>query len=63
MIQIKDVLAFVDQNKDLYIRWLQELCRQPSIATQDRGMSEAAAMVEKLIADIGGKAEQIETAG
>lgn len=60
---MKDVLAFVDQNKDLYIRWLQELCRQPSIATQDRGMSEAAAMVEKLIADIGGKAEQIETAG
>ena len=33
---------YIDENKDLYIGWLQELCRIPSVAAQNRRMEEAA---------------------
>lgn len=63
VIHLQDVFSYIERNRELYIQWLQDLCRQPSVATQNRGMVEAAAMVEQRIASIGGKARQIATSG
>lgn len=60
---MKEIFDFIEQNKDEYIRWLQQICRQPSVAAQNRGMTETAGMVEALIEQIGGKAMQVETSG
>ncbi|WP_019120350.1 M20 family metallopeptidase [Brevibacillus massiliensis] len=60
---MQDVFSFIDQNQETYIKWLQELCRQPSVAAQNRGMKETAAMVERMIRDTGGETRQIGTSG
>jgi acetylornithine deacetylase/succinyl-diaminopimelate desuccinylase-like protein len=60
---LKDIFNYIEQNKEEYISWLQEICRQPSVAAQNRGMEETAALVEMFIKKIGGKAERIETSG
>jgi acetylornithine deacetylase/succinyl-diaminopimelate desuccinylase-like protein len=60
---MQDVFSFIDQNQETYIKWLQELCRQPSVAAQNRGMKETAAMVERMIRDTGGEPRQIGTSG
>lgn len=60
---MRDVFEYIEQNRDEYIRWLQDICRQPSVAAQNRGMAETAGMVERLIGRIGGKAMQVETSG
>lgn len=60
---MQDVFAYIEQNQEEYIRWLEEICRQPSVAAQDRGMKETAKMVESFISEIGGKAVQLETSG
>ncbi|WP_282937527.1 M20/M25/M40 family metallo-hydrolase [Paenibacillus sp. RC67] len=60
---MREIFDFIEQNRDEYIRWLQQICRQPSVAAQNRGMSETAGMVEALIGQIGGKSMQIETSG
>ncbi|GIP38697.1 peptidase M20 [Paenibacillus sp. J31TS4] len=60
---MKDVYEYIERNKDRYIGWLQDLCRQPSVAAQNRGMKEAAGMVEQLLRQLGGTAEQIPTSG
>jgi acetylornithine deacetylase/succinyl-diaminopimelate desuccinylase-like protein len=62
-MNLQDVYNFIDQNKDQYITWLQEICRQPSVAAQNRGMRETAEMVETYIKDIGGSASPIRTSG
>jgi len=60
---LKDVFDYIEQNRDDYIRWLQQICRQPSVAAQNRGMAEAAGMVQSLIRQIGGTAMQVATSG
>lgn len=60
---MEDVFRYIDEHKEEYIKWLQELCRQPSVAAQNRGMEETAKMVESYITRIGGEAKQIETSG
>ncbi|TBL79447.1 M20/M25/M40 family metallo-hydrolase [Paenibacillus thalictri] len=60
---MKDVFEYVERNREKYIRWLQDICRQPSVAAQNRGMTEAANMVEALIRELGGEARQVETSG
>lgn len=60
---MQDVYSFIEQNREMYIRWLQELCRQPSVAAQNRGMKETAKMVEQFISQIGGESRQLETSG
>lgn len=42
-----DVARVIDTNRDLYIGWLQELCRIPSVAAQNRCMGEAAEAVRR----------------
>ncbi|PTM59059.1 M20/M25/M40 family metallo-hydrolase [Desmospora activa] len=60
---MEDVFHYIEQNQAQYIRWLQEICRQPSVAAQNRGMDETAKMVLDAIHTIGGQAELIETSG
>ncbi|MCP1307460.1 hypothetical protein [Paenibacillus tyrfis] len=60
---MQDVFDYIERHQDEYIRWLQALCRQPSVAAQNRGMAETAKMVEGLIREIGGHAKRIDTSG
>lgn len=60
---MQDLFQYIDEHKDSYIKWLEEICRQPSVAAQNRGMEETAQMVETYIKQVGGQAKRIETAG
>lgn len=60
---MQDVFQYIEENKERYIAWLQELCRQPSVAAQNRGMKETANMVEAYIKEVGGETQKIETSG
>ncbi len=60
---LADVYAWINQHADDSIAELQRLLRQPSVAAQDHGMKETAAMVEGMLADIGMQPRQIQTAG
>jgi acetylornithine deacetylase/succinyl-diaminopimelate desuccinylase-like protein len=62
-MNLEGIYSYIEQNKEQYIRWLQELCRQPSVAAQNRGMQETAGMVQDYIKDIGGIARSIATSG
>ena len=57
------VFAAVDQRQDELIAQLQQLCRQPSIAAQNTGMRETAAMVKQMMEEAGLHAELAETGG
>lgn len=58
-----DVFRIIDERKAVYLDWLIRICRQPSIAAQNNGMAETAAIVEDLIQTIGAKALRIPTKG
>ena len=58
-----DVRQVITARKDVYLGWLLRLCRQPSIAAQNVGMAETAALVEKLLREVGAETRQIATAG
>ncbi|ADI14076.1 M20/M25/M40 family metallo-hydrolase [Truepera radiovictrix] len=60
---LEAVFDKIDQNAQLYTTWLQELCRQPSVAAQNRGMAETAALVARLLEAVGARAERVPTAG
>ncbi|RXT02304.1 M20/M25/M40 family metallo-hydrolase [Ammoniphilus sp. CFH 90114] len=57
------VYRFIEENKEMYIEWLQNLCRQPSVSIENRGIEEAAHLVKMYLQDIGAKANLIETKG
>jgi acetylornithine deacetylase/succinyl-diaminopimelate desuccinylase-like protein len=58
-----DVFAYIDSHRDQYIGMLQEMIQQASVAAQDHGMKEMAAMVESLLDGIGFEGEQYPTGG
>ena len=60
---MQDVLEFIDRHRDQYITWLQDICRQPSVAAQNRGMTETASLVENIMRDLGADTKQVETSG
>ncbi|MEL7233025.1 MAG: M20/M25/M40 family metallo-hydrolase, partial [Chloroflexota bacterium] len=60
---MQDVFDVIEARKDIYLDWLRKLCQQPSVAAQDWGMSETAAMVEQMLKDIGADVKQVPTAG
>ena len=60
---LSDVYAHIDAHADESIAELQRLLRQPSVAAQNHGMQETAAMVEGMLDDIGMQPRQLETAG
>lgn len=60
---MKDLLQTLDARREVYLDWLVRLCRQPSIAAQDVGMAETAALVEELLGSIGAQTRQVSTEG
>lgn len=60
---MKEVYDYIESNKERYIEWLQELCRQPSVAAQNRGMKETATLVEYYLHQTSASTEQLSTSG
>lgn len=59
-----DVLRRIEENKELYIQWLVEFCKIPSVAAQGRGMDEAVKYVEDLFdKELNVSPERLETGG
>src|SRR5215468_2099361 len=60
----KPVLAEVDKRHDEAVRRLQEWIHQPSIAAENRGMSEGCDLMIRLLKDAGfQRAEKVSTDG
>lgn len=60
---MSDVFAYIDEHRDEYIALLQKMINQPSVAAQNYGMVEMAAMVEEELGKIGFEAKQYPTGG
>ncbi|WP_307190254.1 M20/M25/M40 family metallo-hydrolase [Geomicrobium sp. JCM 19039] len=63
MERLKEVYQYIEDHQDRYIHWLQELCRQPSVSAQNRGMEECAQLVSSYLQHICASPEQIATPG
>lgn len=57
------VYRYIEEHQDLYVSWLQDLCKIPSVSTQNRGIEEASRMVAAHLQQLGGSTEIIETKG
>jgi len=57
------VLARVDAQKGEYLRRLQDLCRQPSIAARGIGLAETAAKVSALMTSAGIRSRMVQIQG
>ncbi|HSI67652.1 MAG TPA: M20/M25/M40 family metallo-hydrolase [Planococcus sp. (in: firmicutes)] len=54
----------IEANRDIYIRWLTDFCRIPSVAAQNRGMEEAVSYLDDLFnSAFGMTPEKLETKG
>lgn len=60
---MEKVYEYIDRNKDMYIKWLIRLCKQPSIAAQNIGMVETAKIVEEQLSYINAESKQVPTSG
>jgi acetylornithine deacetylase/succinyl-diaminopimelate desuccinylase-like protein len=60
---MQDVYDYIDQHTDEYVERLRALCRQPSIAAQNKGMTETADMVAALLGQISGDVRLLPTEG
>lgn len=50
---MKEVIEYIDKNRERFISDLQRLCRQPSISTQNKGVLECAELVKKMMKEVG----------
>ncbi len=57
---MRDFNAYVDENRDRFVKELQRLCQQPSIAAQKVGVEETANMVLEMLQRVGAEARIIE---
>jgi len=57
------VLAWIDSHREEALADLQRFCRQPSVAAQDMGMEEMAAIVSNALQDLNAQTSKIATAG
>ena len=53
------IFQVIDENREVYIRELQVLCRQPSIGVSGEGMTQTADMVEQIVRKTEARTEQI----
>lgn len=61
--ELDDVYTYIDSHADESLEELQTLLRQPSVAAQNHGMAETAALVEDMLRSVGFEPRQIATAG
>lgn len=57
------VYEYIEANKDKYIEWLIDVCKQPSVSTQNIGMTEMAKMVKEYVEKTTSDVEYVETDG
>ncbi|PLR82534.1 peptidase M20 [Bacillus canaveralius] len=60
---MQDIYSYIDENKEVYIQWLRELCQIPSVAAQNRGMEEAANKVISYLKELNGETKLVQTSG
>lgn len=60
---MEKVYEYIEKNKEMYIEWLLTICKQPSVAAQNRGMVETAKIVEEQLGYINAVTEQVPTSG
>jgi acetylornithine deacetylase/succinyl-diaminopimelate desuccinylase-like protein len=58
-----DIFAYVEQNRQRFVDELCALLRQPSVATEGRGVGECAELVRRAMAEVGVEARLMPTAG
>ncbi|WP_404455342.1 M20/M25/M40 family metallo-hydrolase [Virgibacillus necropolis] len=56
-------MIILKKNKSMYLSWLQEVCNQPSVSTQNRGMKEMIELVKKHLKTTSAEIVEIETDG
>src|SRR5438046_10697523 len=49
----REISEHIDRNKDQFVEKLRVLCQQPSVSTQNLGMTEAAQLVERFLKETG----------
>lgn len=57
------VESYLEANTSEVLSLVQQLCRQPSIAAQDLGLNETAALVQALLDDAGFATQQLQVEG
>lgn len=58
---MEKLFKYIDENQDMYIEWLQDACRQPSVSTQNRGITEMSQKVENYLKNLNAKVQIIPT--
>lgn len=59
----ESVHSVIAQRADVYVQWLQQLVRQPSVSSQNRGVRECAALIVRMLGAVGIQGEVAETGG
>ena len=57
------VFEHIDRHLEEYIRWLEDLCRVPSISSRGEGLVNAASVVAKLLRDLGVEPHTVHVPG
>lgn len=60
---MEKIYQYIDDNKEMYLDWLLRLCKQPSVAAQNRGMAETVKIVQEQLGYINAISEQVPTSG
>ncbi|WP_088052532.1 M20/M25/M40 family metallo-hydrolase [Virgibacillus dakarensis] len=60
---MEKVFQYIEENQEMYVEWLQKLCQQPSVSTQNRGMEETVRLVKEFLEITNSNIEIIETKG
>lgn len=60
---MEDIFRYIDENRENYLEQLFILLRQPSISTQNVGVSECAQLLVQILKESGAEARIFETSG
>lgn len=60
---MEKLYQYIDDNKDMYLNWLIEICKMPSVAAQNRGIDETVTLVKKHLENLNADVQVIETDG
>ncbi|WP_277398184.1 M20/M25/M40 family metallo-hydrolase [Neobacillus citreus] len=60
---IEDIYQYIEDHKEMYLDWLMEICKQPSVAAQNRGIEETVNLVEQYLQRLSIAVENIPTSG
>lgn len=61
MEAVEELFQYIDEHKEKYIQWLQEACKQPSVSTQFRGITEMSEMMENYLKNVNAEVQIVPT--